>query len=71
LNQSSEKVIEAIIKHKFPTQAGTCGQQHMMKTYGLSQFLHISVSPTLIAPNEVYHEGMPDKLMTWLEENKE
>ena len=69
--RSGSVVLDRIKNEQLPTVGKVCDQKRMMNSYGLSQFLHISTSPTLIAPNDVYSEGMPVKLMQWLSENKE
>jgi hypothetical protein len=67
----STDVMTSIINQRFDFTHKECEQEQVMSSYGLSQFLHISKSPTLIAPNTVYSEGMPAKLMSWLADNAE
>lgn len=67
---NAERLLTHLQTQDFPKIPSNCLQQNMMNSYGLSQFLHISKSPTLIAPNDVYSEGMPTKLMHWLTENQ-
>lgn len=67
----SSDVMNAIINQRFTDAEKACEPERVMSSYGLSRFLHISESPTLIAPNTVYIEGMPPKLMSWLTDNAE
>lgn len=67
---NTERLLSYLQTQNFPKASSNCLQPNMMNSYGLSQFLHISKSPTLIAPNDVFSEGMPAKLMHWLSENQ-
>jgi hypothetical protein len=70
-NHSSELLVKAIINKQLPYSKRVCDQTRLMKSVALSRFLHISQSPTLIAPNDVFSTGMPAKLMSWLSDNSE
>lgn len=67
---NTDDLLNQLRTQDFPKTSSHCLQKTMMNSYGLSQFLHISTSPTLIAPNDVFSEGMPTQLMHWLSENK-
>lgn len=48
-----------------------CNEKLVMNSFGLTHFLRLKTSPTLIAPNGVISESLPPNLMEWLSENKE
>lgn len=67
---SSSETLDLIIMDKITfDNEKVCGKEKIVASYGLSQFLQIKTSPTLVASNEIYIEGMPKSLMTWLSEN--
>lgn len=70
-NQNSSQLFESMKNQRFIPSSKTCLQTKMMNSFGLSQFLHIKQSPTLIAPNDVFSTGMPHKIHTWLAENQD
>lgn len=70
-NVSKMEVIEHLISRKSVDGGNDCDQQNMMNSFGLSNFLRITQSPTLIAPNDVFNSGMPHKLHAWLASNQE
>lgn len=67
----ANKIIEHIINGSLPLEREGCLQEQSFKSYGLTQFLKIGKSPTLIASNDVYSEGLPSGVTTWLIENME
>ncbi|NOI31840.1 hypothetical protein [Vibrio coralliilyticus] len=68
--KSAESISQLIQEQRFERTDKSCSQTHAMNSFGLTQFLHINQSPVLIAPNDVYHVGLPPKLMEWLKENE-
>lgn len=67
---SAEEISNIILEKRFTQTDKSCPQKRTMNSFGLTQFLHINQSPVLIAPNDVYHVGLPAKLMEWLRVNE-
>ncbi|EOX3447464.1 thioredoxin domain-containing protein [Vibrio cholerae] len=63
-------ISQMIIDKNFIETSESCRQTEAMNSFGLTQFLHINQSPTIIAPNDVYHIGLPSALMRWLKDNE-
>ena len=66
---STDQVIEKVVDKQFAYGERKCREVQVMNSFGLTQFLHIKESPTLIAPNDVFHVGMPTELLGWLRKN--
>ncbi len=66
----SKAISQLVITQSYTQTNEECLQEEAMNSFGLTQFLHISKSPTLISPNETYHVGLPSNLMAWLKENE-
>lgn len=66
---STEEIVDMVINKRFSNTDRSCRVEQAMNSFGLTQFLHINKSPTLIAPNNVFHAGMPVQLMDWLKTN--
>lgn len=67
-----ETVIQQIISgdvKAFQTER-KCNETLAMNSFGLTHFLRINKSPTLIAPNGVVSEKLPPNLMQWLSVNE-
>ncbi|GAM71764.1 hypothetical protein JCM19236_6347 [Vibrio sp. JCM 19236] len=58
-----------LINKEFGEAPTKCDQARAMNSYGLSAFLQISESPTLVAPNAELSVGMPKQVMNWLAQN--
>ncbi|NAX38053.1 hypothetical protein CAG54_11150 [Vibrio sp. V27_P1S3P104] len=64
------KTVQMVTKSQFKSNTGDCRKTEAMNSFGLTQFLRINTSPTLIAPNDIYHIGMPSNLVQWINGNK-
>lgn len=53
-----------------PKTQRKCTQTAVMNSFGLTHFLRLKTSPTLIAPNGTVSAKLPPNLMSWLAENK-
>ncbi|GAD89949.1 hypothetical protein VHA01S_030_00240 [Vibrio halioticoli NBRC 102217] len=62
-------ILDQLITQNFSDAKASCDQTKAMNSYGLSAFLQIKTSPTLVAPNSELSVGMPSQLMTWLAKN--
>lgn len=67
---AARDISQMIIDKSFIETTENCRQTEAMNSFGLTQFLHINQSPTIIAPNDVYHIGLPTALMKWLKDNE-
>ncbi|ELA9367468.1 hypothetical protein QUN99_003358 [Vibrio parahaemolyticus] len=68
---SADEILGMIELQEFSNSSQSCIEQKVIKTLGLTGFLRITESPTIIAPNERYVETLPATIMQWLADNKE
>ncbi|NGZ66617.1 hypothetical protein G6Z92_06405 [Vibrio aestuarianus subsp. cardii] len=68
---NTEDVLSMIERQEFTNSSQSCIEQKVIKTLGLTGFLRIAKSPTIIASNERYVEALPANIMQWLADNKE
>ncbi|MFA0108475.1 hypothetical protein AB4380_00755 [Vibrio breoganii] len=69
LNTDSQALVTKLINKEFRESPTKCDQARAMNSYGLSGFLQITQSPTLVAPNDELSVGMPNQVMKWLATN--
>lgn len=69
VNRDNTTLMQTIINRDFPAHNQSCEHTNAMNSIGLTSFLRINESPTLVAPNQQLSAGMPDKFMQWLTAN--
>ncbi|WP_413694398.1 hypothetical protein [Psychromonas sp. KJ10-2] len=69
--EKSSQIIKRIKYKSFGSTSGVCDQDLISKTYGVSAFLKLKKSPTLIASNDVASHGLPQSIVAFLARNME
>jgi len=69
--ESVARLITRIETKKYGQTQDVCHQDLVSKSYGLSAFLMLKKSPTLIASNDVVSFGMPKSMIAFLAKNME
>ncbi len=69
--ESPPTILNRIRFNKYGNSKKLCSQDLVGKSYGLSAFLRLQKSPTLIASNNTASEGLPRSIVAFLAKNME
>lgn len=70
MDSDGRDVLDSMVIGEMPVSSSSCSLDRLTKSFALSQFLMIQRYPVVIAPNGSYSTGVPENLMSWLEQNE-